>query len=94
MNGESYVENKEYPPTAEGLERFIHEHLEPLRLGIEALRTRPSPRRHKAHILGEGLQANRLEKLNRNESHTDRKSERTLPMLKPKDLYGAGHRTG
>lgn len=31
--------------------------------------------------LGEGLQAHRLEKLNRYETHMDRKFERTLAML-------------
>ena len=35
----------------------------------------------KAQTLGEGLQAHRLEKLNRYESHLDRKFERTLAML-------------
>ena len=41
----------------------------------------------KAQTLGEGLQAHRLEKLNRYETHLDRKFERTLAMLlKLKDL--------
>jgi hypothetical protein len=35
----------------------------------------------KAQTLGEGLQAHRLEKLNRYETHLDRKFERTLAML-------------
>ncbi len=44
----------------------------------------------KAQILGEGLQAHRLETLNRYETHLDRKFERTLAMLlKLKDLRGA-----
>jgi hypothetical protein len=44
----------------------------------------------KAQTLGEGLQAHRLEKLNRYETHLDRKFERTLAMLlKLKDLRGA-----
>ncbi|MFE8034678.1 hypothetical protein [Thiohalocapsa marina] len=39
--------------------------------------------------LGEGLQAHRLEKLNRYETHLDRKFERTLAMLlKLKQLRG------
>lgn len=44
----------------------------------------------KSQILGEGLQAYRLEKLNRYETHLDRKFERTLAMLlKLKDLRNA-----
>jgi hypothetical protein len=44
----------------------------------------------KAQTLGEGLQAHRLEKLNRYETHLDRKFERTLAMiLKLKSLRGA-----
>jgi hypothetical protein len=40
--------------------------------------------------LGEGLQAHRLENLNRYETHLDRKFGRTLAMLlKLKDLRGA-----
>ena len=35
----------------------------------------------KAQTLGEGLQARRLEKLNRHEVHLDRKFQRTLAML-------------
>lgn len=45
----------------------------------------------KAQALGEGLQAHRLEKLNRYETHLDRKFERTLAMLlKMKDLSSRG----
>jgi len=41
----------------------------------------------KAQTLGEGLQAYQLEKLNRYETHLDRKFERTLAMLiKLKDI--------
>jgi hypothetical protein len=41
----------------------------------------------KVQTLGEGLQVHRLEKLNRYETHLDRKFERTLAMLlKLKDL--------
>ena len=44
----------------------------------------------KAQALGEGLRAHLLEKLNRYETHLDRKFERTLAMLlKLKDLRGA-----
>lgn len=76
---DEYVENKEYPATAEGLHLFIREYLEPIcfRMAQEA-RFIPAI---KAQILGEGLQANRLEKLNRYETHLDRKFERTLGML-------------
>jgi hypothetical protein len=35
----------------------------------------------KIQTLGEGLQVHRLEKLNRYETHLDRKFERTLAML-------------
>ena len=45
----------------------------------------------KAQTLGEGLQAHRLEKLNRYETHLDRKFERTLAMLlKLKELRRGG----
>ncbi len=74
-----YVEEEEYPATAEGLADFIREHLEPLCLSMEK-----EARHHdaiKAQTLGEGLQVHRLEKLNRYETHLDRKFERTLAML-------------
>jgi hypothetical protein len=85
---DEYVEEEEYPATAEGLAHFIREHLEPIciRMAQEA-RFTPAI---KAQTLGEGLQAHRLEKLNRYETHLDRKFERTLAMLlKLKDLRGA-----
>jgi hypothetical protein len=89
---QNYIEDEEYPPTADGLEQFIREHLEPLCIGIEK-----EARHHdaiKAQTLGEGLQAFRLEKLNRYETHLDRKFERTLGMLlKLKELRGSGSRT-
>lgn len=45
----------------------------------------------KAQTLGEGLQAHRLEKLNRYETHLDRKFERALAMLlKLKELRRGG----
>lgn len=73
------VEEEEYPATAEGLADFIRESLEPIcyRMEKEA-RYQPAI---KAQTLGEGLQAHRLEKLNRYEIHLDRKFERTLAML-------------
>lgn len=82
---DSHVEDEEYPETAEGLATFIREVLEPIcyRMEKEA-RYQPAI---KAQTLGEGLQAHRLEKLNRYETHLDRKFERTLAMLlKLKDL--------
>ena len=82
------VEEEEHPATAEGLAQFIRESLEPIcyRMVKEAEFT-PAI---KAQTLGEGLQAHRLEKLNRYETHLDRKFERTLAMLlKLKDLRGA-----
>lgn len=76
---QDYVEEEEYPDTAEGLAEFISKHLEPLCYGME------KEARHyeaiKAQTLGEGLQVHRLEKLTRYETHLDRKFERTLAML-------------
>lgn len=84
---DGYVEEEEYPATAEGLAKFIRETLEPIciRMAKEA-QYQPAI---KAQILGEGLQAHQLEKLNRYETHLDRKFERTLAMLlKLKELRG------
>ncbi|NOT13803.1 MAG: hypothetical protein HOP23_18595 [Methylococcaceae bacterium] len=76
---DSSVEEEEYPATAEGLTDFIDERLRPIcyRMEKEA-RYQPAI---KAQTLGEGVQAHRLEKLNRYETHLDRKFERTLAML-------------
>jgi hypothetical protein len=85
---DEYVQEEEYPATAEGMAQFIQEHLDPFcwRMVQEA-RFTPAI---KAQTLGEGLQAHRLEKLNRYETHLDRKFERTLAMLlKLKDLRSA-----
>lgn len=85
---DEHVEEEEYPATIEGLAQFIREVLEPvcIRMAHEA-RFAPAI---KVQTLGEGLQAHRLEKLNRYETHLDRKFERTLAMLlKLKDLRGA-----
>ncbi len=82
------VAEEGHPATAEGLAQFISETMEPVcyRLVQEA-RFTPAI---KAQTLGEGLQAHRLEKLNRYETHLDRKFERTLAMLlKLKDLRRA-----
>jgi hypothetical protein len=85
---DEHVEDESYPATAEGLAEFIRESLEPIcyRVVKEAEYT-PAI---KAQTLGEGLRAHLLEKLNRYETHLDRKFERTLAMLlKLKDLRGA-----
>lgn len=76
---DNHVDDETYPETAEGLATFIQEVLEPIiyRMEKEA-RYQPAI---KAQTLGEGLQAHRLEKLNRYETHLDRKFERTLAML-------------
>lgn len=81
------TEEEEHPATAEGLSEFIRNSLEPVcyRMVREAQFT-PAI---KAQTLGEGLRANLLEKLNRYETHLDRKFERTLAMLlKLKQLRG------
>jgi len=76
---DEYVADEEFTATAEGLADFILKHLEPFCMQAEK-----EARHHdaiKAQALGEGLQAYRLEKLNRYETHLDRKFERTLGML-------------
>lgn len=73
------VEDDEFPATAEGLSEFIQDHLEPLCLSMKK-----EAQHHaaiKAQTLGEGLRAYQLEKLNRYETHLDRKFQRTLVML-------------
>jgi len=85
---DEHVEEESHPATAEGLAEFIRDSLEPIcyRMVMEAQFT-PAI---KAQTLGEGLRAHLLEKLNRYETHLDRKFERTLAMLlKLKDLRGA-----
>ena len=74
-----FVADEEYTETADGLAEFISTHLEPV-----CRQTEKEARHHdaiKAQALGEGLQAQRMEKLNRYETHLDRKFERTLAML-------------
>jgi hypothetical protein len=82
---ESYLEVEEYTPDTEGLSSFIAEHLSPL-----CYQQEKESRHHDAIVnqtIGEGLQAYKLEKLARYETHLDRKFERTLAMLiKLKDL--------
>lgn len=71
--------------TPESLAKFIDSDLLPFcrQMVVEV----QSHEAVKAQTLGEGLQAHRLEKLNRYETHLDRKFERTLAMLlKLKDL--------
>lgn len=85
---DEHVADEEHPATAEGLAEFIRDSLEPIcyRMAREAEFT-PAI---KAQTLGEGLRAHLLEKLNRYETHLDRKFERTLAMLlKLKQLRGA-----
>lgn len=82
-----HIDENEYPDTAEGLSQFIREILAPIciRTEYEFQFTAAI----KSQILGEGLQADRLENLNRYETHLDRKFERTLAMLlKMKELRG------
>jgi len=82
---DEHVDEESHPATAEGLAKFIRETLEPIcyRMEREA-RFTPAI---KAQTLGEGLRAHLLEKLNRYETHLDRKFERTLAMiLKLKEL--------
>jgi hypothetical protein len=76
---DEHVADEEHPATTEGLAEFIRVSLEPIcyRMVQEA-RFTPAI---KAQTVGEGLQAHRLEKLNRYEVHLDRKFERTLAML-------------
>ena len=81
------IADEEYPPTADGLARFIAESLEPVCVGVAQEARFASE--IKAQTLGEGLQMHRLEKLSRYETHLDRKFERTLAMLlKLKELRG------
>ncbi|WP_194270023.1 hypothetical protein [Candidatus Methylospira mobilis] len=86
---DQYVEDGEHPATADGLEQFISETLEPICFQMEReARYQPAI---KAQTLGEGVQVHRFEKLNRYETHLDRKFERTLAMLlKLKELRGGG----
>ena len=87
----SFVEDEEYTANAEGLTSFINERLSPLCYQLDK-----ESRHHDAIVnqtIGEGLQAYKLEKLSRYETHLDRKFERTLAMLiKLKDLRS--NRTG
>jgi hypothetical protein len=72
-------------PNAQSLETFLRDVLEPILSGMtKTARSLPAI---KAQVSGEGLQAQKLEPLNRYEVHLDRKFERTLAMLlKMKEL--------
>lgn len=82
---QEYVDDEEYPADATGLAAFITGHVTPYIYQQEK-----ESRHHDAIVnqtIGEGLQAYKLEKLSRYETHLDRKFERTLAMLiKLKDL--------
>ena len=82
---QEHVDEGECAADATALAAFIHEHVTPL-----VYQQEKESRHHDAIVnqtLGEGLQAYRLEKLSRYETHLDRKFERTLAMLiKLKDL--------
>jgi hypothetical protein len=76
---DSLVAEEKYPPTVVGLKRFIQETLS-IYCHARVREAQYAPA-IKAQIMGEGLQANKLESLNRYETHLDRKFERTLAML-------------
>ena len=82
---ETHVEEEAFTADADGLATFIQEHLEPV-----CHRQEKEARHHEAIVnqtIGEGLNAYKLEKLSRYETHLDRKFERALAMLlKLKDL--------
>ena len=83
-----WVEEEEIQANAGGLAAFINDHLLPACIRIER-----EVRYHQAikvQTLGEGLQAHRLEKLTRYETHLDRKFERTLAMLLKLKELGMG----
>jgi hypothetical protein len=73
------IDSGDWQDGADGLQRYLSEDLLPF------CRQALVEGRHlgaiKAQTLGEGLQAHRLEKLNRYETHLDRKFERSLAML-------------
>jgi hypothetical protein len=73
------IEDEEKNPTVEDLLAFVLEHLKPWyeRQMIVAQHITEI----KAQALGEAIQPHRFEKLNRYETHLDRKFQRTLSML-------------
>ena len=82
---QQYVDDEDYTADVTGLEAFINEHVTPF-----VYQQEKESRHHDAIVnqtIGEGLQAYKLEKLSRYETHLDLKFERTLAMLiKLKDL--------
>ncbi len=82
-----WIEEEADKANADGLADFIRNQLLPYYRNEESqARHQPAIR---AQTLGEGLPVHRLEKLNRYETHLDRKFERTLAMLvKLKELRG------
>ncbi len=82
-----WIEDEADKANADELADFIRNQLLPYFRNAESqARHQPAIR---AQTLGEGLQVHRLEKLNRYETHLDRKFERTLAMLvKLKELRG------
>ena len=84
---EEHVDDGSHTADAKGLTTFINNTLHPI-----CIRMEKEARYHhaiKAQTMGEGLQAYKLEKLNRYETHLDRKFERTLGMLlKMKEMRG------
>lgn len=74
-----WIEDETDKANADGLADFIRNQLLPYYRNEEnQVRHQPAIR---AQTLGEGLPVHRLEKLNRYETHLDRKFERTLAML-------------
>jgi hypothetical protein len=73
------LDDEKVEATAECLAKFIDDDMMPF--SRQAVIEAHSHEAIKAQTLGEGLQAHRLEKLNRYETHLDRKFERTLAML-------------
>lgn len=84
---DEHVNEESHQANAEGLAAFIRDTLEPI--CYQMLREAQFTPAIKTQTLGEGLRAHLLEKLNRYETHLDRKFERTLAMLlKLKELRG------
>ena len=84
---DSYVAAGRFQADAQSLATYIHDALEPVFNELEKQFHYRSA--IKTQTLGEGLQAHRLEKLSRYETHLDRKFERTLAMLlEMKELRG------
>lgn len=76
---QEFVEEEEYQTNGEGLASFINDHLLPVCVSMEKEALHHDA--IKDQTIGQGLQAYKLEKLSRYETHLDRKFERTLAML-------------